>query len=652
MGNVYKKLKVHSCSTLKSVQRGRRRLLHHDTTHSPEYIRKMAEKIIHYTRKTSINKTVSYEERDRFKDPNIEKKFLWKKKIESILKKKDVDLQMFTAQAERKKQDERMWEIESSRKRREESERSKKNFDEELKMTEKEKIKYEGEILDQKEKESHLINVKTRAEIRLRMGRPEPFDLIVKNLLLSEEFGMDPNPPFLTLSCLTLQKLEDIACNIDKFIEMVDDNHISDLEFWHNMAIVVKQEIEEAKRIDEKEHNKKMGISWIVEHKENNLYSHIDEKVKLLLQSKNFTELMALQTEISHQLELGLISDLDYWENIIKKLKFQQAKVRLEDIHSKSYSEFLKKRQIQKKCTQENTCDEYSHNYEQEKNTNFDQKSSGLSPILKPIDELDCFDIVVEEQDLQELRYLRSLVAYQAAEKHAKSFECSHDFFESCCLSTNKAFQIYSNARDTNLWITDKYKNETRSDSAIVESHSKFLGSVTKSGSPQLSKCYPNNITTGNTTLGNSITNEGNYELKEETYKLSQIYWWHEKYRPRKPKYFNRVHTGYEWNKYNQTHYDSENPPPKVVIGYKFNIFYPDLLDKSKTPQYFVENDTDSMDGRTCILRFHASPPYEDIAFKILNKQWETLTKKGYRCVYERGILHLYFNFTRLRYRR
>ena len=43
------------------------------------------------------------------------------------------------------------------------------------------------------------------------------------------------------------------------------------------------------------------------------------------------------------------------------------------------------------------------------------------------------------------------------------------------------------------------------------------------------------------------------------------MYWWHDKYRPRKPKYFNRVHTGYEWNKYNQTHYDQDNPPPKVV---------------------------------------------------------------------------------------
>jgi len=29
---------------------------------------------------------------------------------------------------------------------------------------------------------------------------------------------------------------------------------------------------------------------------------------------------------------------------------------------------------------------------------------------------------------------------------------------------------------------------------------------------------------------------------------------------------------GFEWNKYNQTHYDMDNPPPKIVQGYKFNV--------------------------------------------------------------------------------
>jgi hypothetical protein len=33
-------------------------------------------------------------------------------------------------------------------------------------------------------------------------------------------------------------------------------------------------------------------------------------------------------------------------------------------------------------------------------------------------------------------------------------------------------------------------------------------------------------------------------------------YSWEDKFRPRKPRFFNRVHTGFEWNKYNQTHYE------------------------------------------------------------------------------------------------
>ncbi|GIL56683.1 hypothetical protein Vafri_12000 [Volvox africanus] len=132
----------------------------------------------------------------------------------------------------------------------------------------------------------------------------------------------------------------------------------------------------------------------------------------------------------------------------------------------------------------------------------------------------------------------------------------------------------------------------------------------------------------------------------------SKVYWWHEKYKPRKPKYFNRVHTGYEWNKYNQTHYDSDNPPPKVVQGYKFNIMYFDLIDKLKAPTYRVAPDPVSTDNSTCLIIFSAGPPYEDIAFRIVNKEWEYSHKRGFKCTFDRGILHVYFNFKRTRYRR
>uniref|UniRef100_A0A183DDX1 CactinC_cactus domain-containing protein n=1 Tax=Gongylonema pulchrum TaxID=637853 RepID=A0A183DDX1_9BILA len=129
----------------------------------------------------------------------------------------------------------------------------------------------------------------------------------------------------------------------------------------------------------------------------------------------------------------------------------------------------------------------------------------------------------------------------------------------------------------------------------------------------------------------------------------AQTFLWSEKYRPRKPRYFNRVHTGFEWNKYNQTHYDMDNPPPKIVQGYRFNIFYPDLLDVTQTPTFTV---TPCDDPDFAVIRFHAGPPYEDIAFKCVNREWEISHKHGYKCQFANGIFQLWFFFKRYRYRR
>ena len=121
------------------------------------------------------------------------------------------------------------------------------------------------------------------------------------------------------------------------------------------------------------------------------------------------------------------------------------------------------------------------------------------------------------------------------------------------------------------------------------------------------------------------------------------------RYRDRKPYYINRVRVSCEWNnKYNQNHYNDENPPPKTVQGYKFNIFYPDLYDKQKTPQYELL-PTDNPDY--CVIKFKAGPPYKDIAFKILRKEWDFSEKSGCETIFTKGILHLYFNFKKPRYR-
>jgi hypothetical protein len=137
--------------------------------------------------------------------------------------------------------------------------------------------------------------------------------------------------------------------------------------------------------------------------------------------------------------------------------------------------------------------------------------------------------------------------------------------------------------------------------------------------------------------------------LSDEFDIAGKSYSWQDKYRPRKPRYFNRVKTGYDWNKYNQTHYDKDNPPPKIVQGYKFNIFYTDLIDPTKTPTFTLE-PADSKEF--CIIRFKAGAPYEDIAFKIINREWNKSRKRGFKSSFERGVLSLYFNFTTHWYRR
>ncbi|CAF4879244.1 unnamed protein product [Rotaria sp. Silwood1] len=125
---------------------------------------------------------------------------------------------------------------------------------------------------------------------------------------------------------------------------------------------------------------------------------------------------------------------------------------------------------------------------------------------------------------------------------------------------------------------------------------------------------------------------------------------WSDKYKPRKPRFFNKVHTGYVWNSYNKKHYDIDNPPPKIIQGYKFNIFYPDLIDKNQQPSYSLticENNRNFS-----ILKFHAGPPYENIAFKIVNEEWDKSCKHGFQCLFQNGILRLWFKFRKYKYRR
>jgi len=120
-------------------------------------------------------------------------------------------------------------------------------------------------------------------------------------------------------------------------------------------------------------------------------------------------------------------------------------------------------------------------------------------------------------------------------------------------------------------------------------------------------------------------------------------------YTPIKPLYFNTVKKIFFWNPYNRHHYNEDNPPPKQIQGYKFNIFLTRLENKKESPHFYLEP---CVDPDYEILRFRCGKPYSDIAFKIVKRDWQKTRKFGYKSCFANGVLQLWFNFKVFRWRR
>lgn len=538
-------------------------------------------------------------------------------------------------------------------------------------------MRSEGLLLDKKEDEYHVRNIKLRARIRLKDGRPEPFDTIVRNFSLALDFGMDPEPPFKICLGLSYAKLEDVAHDVTAFHKSSGTTNNFAQEFWKNMIIVLHNELELAKATEDKERIKERGLSThVVCAKAKQIHAHLEEDVSLILQDKTTQDYSEIENEISNQLERGSLQDPDYWLAILEKIGIHRARARLTEIHDELFCRFLEKRHEEGINAEENPmivktekqtvtkwpvnetidakdyiCTSYNKNY----STHTVGETATIERLAKvsPDHNFSDGEVMDPEQDLQELTLLRSQLAnqsgytFRSATKSGATPLTGDIAYRAMLADPQSLTKSHSTFRTSTVeeFCKAPFKNNETSRTQVEPLE---IGDETyiPVQYKEMRKCYA----TGNKSCVKMEDEELNN--MNEAQHQAQIYWWHDKYRPRKPKYFNRVHTGYEWNKYNQTHYDSDNPPPKVVMGYKFNIFYPDLIDKTKAPEYYIEKDPDSKDGSTCIIRFHAGAPYEDIAFKLVNKNWDTAPKKGFRCMFERCVLHLYFNFMRLRYRR
>ena len=117
------------------------------------------------------------------------------------------------------------------------------------------------------------------------------------------------------------------------------------------------------------------------------------------------------------------------------------------------------------------------------------------------------------------------------------------------------------------------------------------------------------------------------------------------------PEYEAIYYMGHDWNQYNRTRFNRDNPPPLTIRGYRFRIFYPDTIDKQRAPRFhldkkLVEHDAppDPRYTYTAIV-FDAGYPYLPIAFRIVDKQWDTYRNSGYHSTFHQGVFTFQFAF-------
>ncbi|KAJ3332636.1 hypothetical protein HDU76_013591 [Blyttiomyces sp. JEL0837] len=363
----------------------------------------------------------------------------------------------------------------------------------------------------------------------------------------------------------------------------------------------------------------------------------VEEEITNMLSGKTYEQLVKIQGQVERRLagDDGPV-DVEFWEAVMKALVVWRAKARLRDMHK-----FLLKKRLEHLKTRAAEEADEKKDWVGGEESKKGKMTLGRSLLVGP-----------------SAAAASAQRAAEAMKELAARADLGSTFIDTASLEEEVA-ELYDGSMDP--IITEEVAREDRhldvvdeeeDYEALLAHRKKILASVA-AATKQVDKDDSKDASQISAVVA-SMDNDG--EEQEEEFNEEAViatktsYLWQDKYRPRKPRYFNRVHTGYEWNKYNQTHYDSDNPPPKVVQGYKFNIFYPDLIDKSKAPTYKIERDEGFPD--TVILRFIASAPYEDIAFRVVNREWEYSHKKGFRSSFDRGVLQLHFHFKRHYYRR
>ncbi|KAI9672320.1 MAG: hypothetical protein M1817_003342 [Caeruleum heppii] len=495
-----------------------------------------------------------------------------------------------------------------------------------------------------------LKQAKKKAEIRVREGRARPIDWLAVTLraldpnrdLLEEDVAesdidiVDPDGVFEGLGEGQLHDLERDICTY-LTLETTADNR----DYWNTMKIICK--------------DRRQKTAAMVP--EGRAVSSVAKDVDRLLGPKSYADLEILEKQIIKKLNSNEPIDVDYWEQLLQSLRVWKAKAKLRNVYQVLIDKRLDKVRKQQEEEAENVRKKMYLIL-----TGLPSKSNMIASEAVPV-----LPDALQSNDLSKRMDPDPLLKIRAEDKGLETVD-ERLFLQNVTAERRKVLKLgyvpmKQRAQEKPPALLASKPQE---DAAPGTARFAAVSAPANDDFSQATKAlYEREVARG-------VNEDEEIFAGEEEVSTRSKPQWVGKYRPRKPRYFNRVQMGYEWNKYNQTHYDHDNPPPKVVQGYKFNIFYPDLIDKTVAPTYRIEREHGRKKGQsfapageedTCLIRFIAGPPYEDVAFRIVDREWDYSAKRerGFRSSFDKvrqpqeaalGILQLHFQFKKIYYRK
>ncbi|KAI4117901.1 MAG: hypothetical protein LQ345_001964 [Seirophora villosa] len=481
-----------------------------------------------------------------------------------------------------------------------------------------------------KEDDFVLKQSKKKAHIRIKEGRPKSIDWLAVTLdvvdqtkdLLEDDGAVsdaDVVDPAGVFEGLGLSELQELGKEIQSYLTL--ETNAQNRRYWDALGVICR------------DYQERLAPTGSQRRAGNPVSADVDR----LLAPKTAEELEALKAQVTKKLESDEPIDVEYWEQLLSSILVYSAKAAL----NKVYKSVIDNRLAEYRRTQATDAALSKQRLEVllSHSSATPYKASTI-PDPERLDPDPLLKLKPEDKGLETMDEREFMAKIAADRRRIQKL----GYLPSKALQSDKVL-LQSTSRPSNMTAPTMPRSAAAAASAANDDFSQATTAL-----------YEREVARG------VQENEEIFAGEEDVRSVSKPQW-AGKYRPRKPRYFNRVQMGYEWNKYNQTHYDHDNPPPKVVQGYKFNIFYPDLIEKTKAPTYRIERENGRRRGQsfapageedTCLIRFISGPPYEELAFRIVDKEWDYSAKRerGFRSSFDKGILQLHFQFKKVYYRK